>query len=74
MKILDIFSGTGSVAKMCNKLGYECVNIDISDKYHKPIILADIMKWNFKSYKPKYFDIIFAGVPCTEYSISTTTH
>lgn len=69
MKVLDIFSGTGSVSKMCNKLGYQCISIDISDKYHKPTIIIDIMKWNYKSFKPKHFDIIFAGVPCTEYSI-----
>ena len=69
MKVLDIFSGTGSVAKICEKLGYECTSIDISNKYHNPTILTDIMKWNYKSFKPKYFDVIFAGVPCTEYSI-----
>ena len=35
---------------------------------------ADILTWRYaKLFPPHYFDIIAAGVPCTEYSVAKTT-
>ena len=68
MRILDLFSGTGSVPKQLNE-DDECVSVDISGDFHTPTILTDIMEWDYKSaYPVGYFDVVFAGVPCTEYS------
>ena len=68
MRILDLFSGTGSIPKQVTELD-ECVSVDISGDFHQPTILADILEWDYKSAFPVgYFDVIFAGVPCTEYS------
>jgi site-specific DNA-cytosine methylase len=68
MKILDLFSGTGSIPKQV-KPEDECVSVDISGDLHQPTILVNIMEWDYKSAFPAgHFDVIFAGVPCTEYS------
>lgn len=67
--VLDLFSGTGSVPKACRYLKYKCISLDIDNKYHEPTIRVDILKWDYKSaFKPGEIDVIFAGVPCTEYS------
>ena len=68
MRILDLFSGTGSISKQVNS-DDECISVDVSNEYHEPTILVDIMQWNYSdAFPPGYFDVIFAGVPCTEYS------
>ena len=65
MKVLELFSGTGSIGKVCKKLGYECLSLD---KDMDADIKIDIMDWNYKIYDPKHFNIIWASPPCTSYS------
>ena len=68
MRVLDLFSGTGSIPKQLKEED-ECVSVDISGDFHEPTILVDIMEWDYKSaFAVGHFDVIFAGVPCTEYS------
>ena len=68
MRVLDLFSGTGSIPKEMSDED-ECVSVDISGEFHEPTIKVDIMEWDYKSAFPVgHFDAIFAGVPCTEYS------
>ena len=69
MRVLDLFSGTGSIQKGLRATDF-CVSLDISDKYHTPTIMTDILEWDYRSSKMGRgsFDVIFAGVPCTEYS------
>ena len=31
MRVLDLFSGTHSVGKVCKELGYECISLDLKD-------------------------------------------
>ena len=65
MKVLELFSGTGSVGKCCESLGWESVSVDIdSEATHK----CDIMDFDYKQYDKDYFDIIWASPPCTNYS------
>jgi len=65
IKVLELFSGTKSVGKVCDQLGWESVSVDlIMDADHK----CDIMDFNYKQYEKDEFDIIWASPPCTNYS------
>lgn len=65
MKVLELFSGTRSVGKCCDELGWESVSLDINDNCD---IKCDIMEWDYKIYEPNYFDIIWASPPCASFS------
>jgi len=65
MKVLELFSGTGSVGKCCAELGWDVVSVDmILPADHK----CDIMDFNYKQYEKNDFDIVWASPPCTNYS------
>ena len=68
MRVLELFSGTGSVSKVCEELGYEVVSVDITDKLHKPTHKADILHWDYKVYPPGHFDVVWASPPCRTFS------
>jgi adenine-specific DNA methylase len=58
MKVLELFSGTGSISKVCKELGYEVISLDLEKKF-KPDINVDILKWDYKKdFKQGDFDII----------------
>lgn len=69
MKILSLFSGTGSIEKETRE-DDEVTSVDISDSLYPPSVCVDILKWDYKNagFAAGHFDAIFAGVPCTEYS------
>lgn len=73
MRILELFSGTGSVGKVLKRIykDVEIVSLDIHPKYN-PTYTTDILKWKYKQYDVGYFDIIWASPPCTEYSVAKT--
>ncbi len=65
MKVLELFSGTGSVGKCCKQLGWDVVSVDLLlPADHK----VDIMNFDYKQYDKDEFDIVWASPPCTEYS------
>ena len=47
MKLLELFSGTGSVGKVARDLGYEVVSLDLKNAD----INSDIMKWDYTMLK-----------------------
>jgi len=56
VKVLELFSGTGSVGKCCKQLGWETVSVDlISESTHK----CDIMDFDYKQYPKDSFDIVW---------------
>lgn len=44
MKLLELFSGTGSVGTVAKELGYDVVSLDLKNAY----INCDILKWDYK--------------------------
>jgi hypothetical protein len=72
MKILELFSGTHSVGKVCEELGFnEIVSLDrdldgFKDHKHFKV---DIHDFDYKQYPPDYFDVIWASPVCAFWSI-----
>ncbi len=65
LNVLELFSGTGSVGKVCKMLDWNSVSVDmILPATHQ----CDIMNFDYKQYPKDYFDIIWASPPCTNYS------
>ena len=69
MRLLELFSGTKSVGKVAEQLGYEVISLDLKDAD----INCDILEWDHTTFEPGYFDVVWASPPCTEYSRAKTT-
>ena len=63
-KLLELFSGTGSVGAVAKELGYVVISLDRDMEAN---IKIDIMNWDYTFFEPKAFDVIWASPPCTEY-------
>ena len=67
-RVLELFSGTGSVGKWCRANGFdEIVSLDILPSA-KATHTADIVTWDHTLYPPGYFEVVWASPPCTMYS------
>ena len=64
MKVLELFSGTHSVGNVCKEKGYEVISLDLKNATHN----CDVLKWDYKIYKPGDFDVIWASPPCNSFS------
>ena len=71
-RMLELFSGTGSVAEVYRKQGFEVFTLD-ADPKAKADFQVDILHWKFHEFPPGHFDTIFAAPPCTEYSQAMTS-
>jgi hypothetical protein len=65
MKILELFSGTGSIGRVAQRLGHEVVSLD---RDLPADIQEDIMTWNYRIYHPGHFDLITASPVCAVWS------
>ena len=65
MSVLELFSGTRSVGKVCDEIGFKSVSVDlIMEADHK----CDIMEFDYKQFPKDFFDVVWASPPCTAYS------
>ena len=67
MRVLELFSGTGSVGKVCRAQGHEVLSIDI-DGEHSPDLQMDIMAFDETEFARDHFQFIWASPPCESYS------
>ena len=60
MRLLELFSGSGSVGSAAKRFSYEVVSLDLKG--------ADIntLDWDFTEYHTGYRDVFWASPPCTE--------
>jgi hypothetical protein len=65
MRILDLFSGTHSVANAARPLGHEVVTLDI---VLPADIQCDLRQWDHTTYPPGHFDLIVASPLCAVWS------
>ncbi len=65
LNVLELFSGTGSVGKVCKQLGWNVVSVDMLLPADHQV---DIMEFDYKQYTKDQFDIVWASPPCTNYS------
>ena len=85
MRLLELFSGTGSVGEVFRERGWEVISLDRDSppRVHdgRPStngllpadIRCDIMDWDYRAaYPAGHFDFIWASPPCTEYSKAKT--
>ena len=67
-RLLELFSGTGSIGKIFGSRGWEVVSIDI-DPRMQPTIIADIGTFDYRMLGGR-FDAIWCSPPCQMYSIA----
>ena len=68
MKLLELFSGTGSVGKVAKAFGWTVTSLDLKNAD----INCDILKWDYKQIPSGYYDFIWASPSCQHYSIAKT--
>lgn len=69
LNVLELFSGTHSVGKVCRERGWEVTSCDLQDAD-----IIDIMKWDYKKLPPHTYDVIWASPPCTYFSTLQFCH
>ena len=67
-RLLDLFCGTKSVARVAESLNFEVTTLDI-DSRCKPDICADILEFDYKAaFVPGQFDVVWCSPPCNTFS------
>jgi len=69
--MLDLFSGTGSVAAVYRRHGFAVTTLGSDPKWAADL-QVDVLEWDFKTIQPGHFHTVFAAPPCTEYSQAMT--
>jgi|TARA_R110001592_G_scaffold66077_7_gene202771 hypothetical protein len=67
LKLLDLFTGTGSVANVAESLGYEVTTLDINEMCN-PTVCANVLDFDYTIWKPGDFQVVWASPPCETFS------
>ena len=67
MRLLELFSGTKSIGRAFEALGWQVTSLD-SDPQSQPTICEDVLKWDYRAFQPGHFDLVWASPVCTEFS------
>ena len=67
MRLLELFSGTGSVGSAFAAAGWTIISLDLDPKTDATIH-EDILTWDYTIYPPGHFDAVWASPCCTHYS------
>jgi hypothetical protein len=67
MRILELFSGSGSVGKVFTQRGWDVVSLDCDVKTGATI-KTDILAWDHTVFPVGHFDVVWASPCCTQYS------
>jgi site-specific DNA-cytosine methylase len=78
MRVLELFSGTHSIGKVCKKKGYEVTSLDRDMSAECPFnsgyksenhFKEDIMTWDYQKYPRGHFDLVTASPVCLWWSL-----
>ena len=67
LRLLELFSGTGSIGRAFEVQGWEVISID-TDPQAQATFRQDISRWDCASLLGKKIHVIWASPPCTNYS------
>ena len=70
-RVLELFSGTGSIGRAFEKLGWTVTSLDVNPKFD-PTRVADISEWDHTVYPSTHFNFVWCSPSCTQYSIART--
>ena len=70
MRLLELFSGTGSFGQPFRNANHDVISVDIDPTFN-PEICEDILTFSYCKL-PWVPDIIWGSPPCTEYSRAKT--
>lgn len=69
MRLLELFSGTGSVGKAFREKGWDVVSVDVDSKM-QPTICCDVRELDWLELPP--IDCVWASPVCQHYSVART--
>ena len=72
MKLLELFSGSGSIGAVFSQRGWSVTSLDLDPKTEADIH-ENILTWDFHVFPPGFFDVVWASPCCTQYSCARTS-
>jgi hypothetical protein len=72
LRVLDLFSGTGSITKAFRSLGHEVDSLDLDPRF-APTFCANVLTWDFKALPRDRYAVVWASCPCEQYSIARSS-
>ena len=68
---LNLFSGTGSVSRALERMGFEVNSLDLQ-RSGNPTFCVDVLQWDFHAIEPETYVVIFMSPPCQDFSVAKT--